>query len=239
MGTTRDRSVHGSRVRRVRVGIASAAVLASLVATTSTTQAATLVGDTTWGGQESEVTGGTALAPDGSTYLAGLTRSSGPSDQTQIFLVKIAPDDSITWQRTWNSPSAFSNDDAHDVAVAPDGSVYVTGQTLGTAGDVVLLKFAPGGDLVWQQRWHGGATEAGYGVAVGADGSVYVAGTTTAGDGSIVLLKFASGGALTWRKAWGPAGGALGVGVAIGPDGNVHVVGSAPAADGGSDAVLL
>jgi len=140
MEHTRVRNVYRPRGRRALAGFASAAVVASLVVGSApATQAATLVSDTTWGGPGSEVTEGTAIAADGSTYLAGFTRSFDPFDQSHIFLVKIAPNDSITWQRTWDGPGDFTNHEARDVAVAPDGSVYVTGFT---GADVVLLKFA-------------------------------------------------------------------------------------------------
>jgi hypothetical protein len=226
--------------RRAVTACAAAAVLASLmVGSGSTTHAATLITDTTWGGPDSEVAEGTAIAADGSTYLAGFTRSFDPFGQLQVFLVKIAPDDSITWQRTWDGPGDFTNHQANDVAVAPDGSVYVTGQTSGVAGDVLLLKFSQAGDLLWQQRWDSGGTEGGDGVAVGADGSIYVTGGTSAESGSILLLKFAPEGTVTWQKTWGPAGGEAGV--AVGPDGNIHVVGTAarPDGSGGADAILL
>jgi uncharacterized delta-60 repeat protein len=238
MQHVRTWNAHNRRRRRALAGFASAALISGLVVGwSSATQAATLVSDTTWGGPDSEVTEGTALAADGSTYLAGFTRSFDPFGQLQVFLVKVAPDDSITWQRTWDGPGDFTNHEAHDVAVAPDGSVYVTGSTSGVAGDVVLLKFSPEGALLWQQRWDSGGTEQGDGVAVGADGSIYVAGATSAGDGNILLLKFTPAGTLAWSKTWGPAAGEAGV--AVGPDGNVHVVGTALAPDGTRDAVLL
>ncbi len=232
----RSWNAHRRPGRRALAVFASAAVLAGLVVgSSSATQAATLVSDTTWGGPDSEVTDGTAVAADGSTYLAG-TRIE-PDGEESVFLVKIAPDDSITWQRTWDGPGEFTDHAAHDVAIAPDGSVYVTGRTTGTFGDVLLLKFSPEGSLLWQRRWDSGGTEQGEGVAVGADGSIYVAGATGAGGGNILLLKFTPDGTLTWSKTWGPAGGEAGV--AIGPDGNIHVVGTTAAPDGTTDATLI
>jgi uncharacterized delta-60 repeat protein len=208
------------------------------IASAAPAQGATLASETTWGGPAGEVAEGSAIAADGSTYLAGFTNSFNPSSENEIFLVKVASDGSLTWQRTWEGPIQFASDQANDVAVAPDGSVYVTGSTQGIRGDVVLLKFSPDGSLLWQQRWDSGSTESGEAVAVGADGSVYVAGGTTAGDGNILVLKFSSDGSVVWQKTWGPAGGFNGV--AVGPDGNVYVVGNAARADSsGSDVVLL
>jgi uncharacterized delta-60 repeat protein len=211
-----------------------------LVTSTAPSQAATFISETTWGGPGSESVGGTAIASDGSTYLAGTTRSFDEFSQAQIFLVKIAPDDSVTWQRTWDGPGNFTNHEASDVAVATDGSVYVTGSTSGVAGDVVLLKYSPDGSLLWQQRWDSnGGTEGGEALAVGSDGSVYVVGGTSAGGGNILVLKFLPDGSVVWQKTYGPAGGFMGI--AVEPDGNVYVAGSAAAGDGsfGSDLVLF
>jgi hypothetical protein len=125
----RSWNAHRPRRRRALAGFASAALISGLVVGSgSATQAATLLSDTTWGGPVSEVTEGTALAADGSTYLAGFTTSFDPFGQLQIFLVKIAPDDTVTWQRTWDGPGDFTNHEGRDVAVAPDGSVYVPGR---------------------------------------------------------------------------------------------------------------
>ena len=46
-------------------------------------------------------------------------------------MVKFAADSSLTWQRTWSAPETFADDEANDVAVASDGTVYVTGFTVG------------------------------------------------------------------------------------------------------------
>src|SRR5206468_10912292 len=120
-----------------------------------------VVSETTWGGPVAEVTNGVAVAGDGGTYLTGFTTSFDPFGQENVFLVKFATDGSLSWQRTFDGPDQFENDRANDVAVAPDGSVYVTGSTLGARGDVLLLKFSPEGSLVWQRRWDGGVTETG------------------------------------------------------------------------------
>ncbi len=153
-------------------------------------------------------------------------------------MVKFAADGSLAWQRTWEGPEMFASDEATEVAVAPDGSVYVTGSTQGVAGDVLLLKFSPVGSLLWQLRWGGAGTERGESVAVGADGSVYlVGGTSSFGTGSdLVVLKFTHAGTLVWQQTWGPA---RGDGVAVGPDGNVYVAGGAARPGGGADVILL
>ena len=139
----------------------------------------------------------------------------------------------------------FVGDEARDVAVAPDGSVYVTGSTPGTAGDVFLLKFDASGSLVWQRTWGGGGTESGEGVAVAPDGSaVYVAGGTSsfgAGSGDIFIIKFDPNGTLISQKTWGTSAGEVGDDLAVAQDGSVYIAGTTPRPDVvvGVDVVLL
>lgn len=226
-----------------RLSVGRRAVLAALplivvIAAAGPSGAATLVSETTWGGAVSEVTEESAVAPDGSGYLVGFTTSFDQFGQENMFVIKFAADASLSWQRRWDGPEVFGNDRATDVAVAPDGSVYVTGSTFGVGGDAVLLKFSAEGTLVWQQRWGGSGFERGEGVAIGADGAIYVTGGTTSFGGSIFVLKFAPDGTLVWQKVWAAA---TGDGVAVGPDGSIYVAGTGPRPDGafGAAVVLL
>ena len=214
--------------------MAAAALSAlALLAAAASASAATLVSETTWGGAGSEAVGDAAVASDGSTYLAGFTTSFA-TNQSAIFVVKFAPDGSLSWQRTWDAPGSFSNDEARDVAVAPDGSVYVTGSTVGAGGDVVVLKLSPNGDLVWQKRWGTAGNESGEAAAVAADGSVYVAG----GASEFFVLKFTPDGTLAWQRT---RAGGVAQGVDVGPDGSVAVAGVAGRQDvpGTFDAVVM
>lgn len=226
---------------RPRVLVASAALVAlalSLLFLSGSARAATLESATTWGGPVSEVTGGVAVAGDGATYLTGFTTSFDPFGQQQLFVVKHAADGTIAWQRTWEGPDQFGNDEGTDIAAASDGSVYVTGSTLGNRGDVLLLKLASDGTLVWQQRWDGGGTERGEAVAVAPDGSVYVAGGTSSFGDSLFVLRFAPDGSLVSERFFGPASGD---GLAVSADGSVYVAGTAlrPGGVGEFDIVLL
>ena len=226
----------GHSVLRVVV----AALVVVVFALGGSAEAATLQQELTWGGPGSDVAQGTAVAADGSTYLAGNTTSFSADGSTAVFLVRFAVDGSLAWQRTYESPTQFGSDTANEAAVAPDGSVYVTGTTTGVGGDLLLLKFSSDGTLLWQRAWSGSGFEGGQDVAVGADGSVYVVGgTTTFGTGDdLAVLRFMPDGTLVWQRTWGPA---RGDGIAVGPDGNLYVAGTAarPGGISQADVVLL
>src|SRR5687768_14502178 len=107
----------------------------------------TLLTQTTWGGTDSDVTDGAAVAADGSSYLVGFTRSFGGT-APKLFTIKFDAAGSLAWQRTWEVPGGFIGHEARDVAVAPDGSVYVAGSTFVNGNGILLLKFASDGALL-------------------------------------------------------------------------------------------
>lgn len=197
------------------------------------------ISETTWGGAGSDVTEGAAVTSDGATYLVGFTNSFG-GGASKLFTVKLAADGSLAWQRTWDAPPdafPFVNDEAHGVAAASDGSVYVAGSTFVGGNGALLVKFSSDGALLWQRTWGGnGSARA---VAVALDGSVYVTGATRAADASaqdLFVARFAPDGALIWFKTWGVADAfEEGQGIAVGPDGNITVAGVGPR---GSDPFL-
>lgn len=140
----------------------------------------------------------------------------------------------LSFQRTWGG---FNVDNAEGVAVAPDGSVYVTGGTnsFGTGvaegdSDAFLLKYRPDGTIAWQRTYGVGrsepflaASEVATDVAVGAGGAVYVTGFTATGHA--FLVSFDPNGNLIWEAGWGGSGFELPEAVAVAPDGSLYITG--------------
>src|SRR5215813_13312921 len=198
---------------------------------TATTQAQTLLSETTWGGDGSDASEGVASAADGTSYVVGIT-DSFTTDQfgnpsPKIFVVKFAPDGSLSWQRIWNG-TTIRGLGRPDVAVSADGSVYVTGITADNGNDAVLLKFDPNGTLLWERAWGGAASDQGLAVATASDGSVYITGTATSfgpSSSGLFVVKFDSAGNLVWQRI---SDGAEGNAVAVAADGSVYAAGTTP-----------
>jgi uncharacterized delta-60 repeat protein len=206
-------------------------------------QGQTLLTETTWGGPGSDVAEGVASAVDGSSYVVGIT-DSFTTDQfgnpsPKIFVVKFAPDGSLSWQRIWNG-TTIRGLGRPDVAVSADGSVYVTGITADNGNDAVLLKFDTNGTLLWERAWGGAASDEGLAVATASDGSVYIAGTATSfgpSSSGLFVVKFDSAGNLVWQRI---SDGAQGNAVAVASDGSVYAAGTTPRNDiGNFDIVVL
>jgi uncharacterized delta-60 repeat protein len=221
-------------------------IILSIALAIGSVQSQTLLTETTWGGAQSDVADGIASAADGSSYVAGIT-DSFTTDQfgnpsPKIFVVKFAPDGSLTWQRIWNG-TTIRGLGRPDVAVSTDGSVFVTGVTADNGNDAVLLKFDANGNLVWERAWGGAASDEGLAVATALDGSVYIAGRATSFEPSffgLFVIKFDSAGNLVWQKI---LDGAAGNAVAVASDGSVYAAGTTPRPDpnqiGNFDIVVL
>ncbi len=160
------------------------------------------------------------------SWRAGLALAAGAMLLFQVALPETLFAESISWTRTYAGSDIWGAR-GEGVAVAPTGSVYVTGVS---ADGLVLRKYTSGGTPVWTRTYLGtGSIYAwGYGVAVAPDGSVYVVGKDgSAIDNGLVLLKYSSSGTRQWaRTVQSSAGEAFGSGVAVGPDGGIYVSGS-------------
>ena len=197
----------------------------------ATAQAQTLLSETTWGGDGSDVSEGVATAADGTSYVVGITdsftRDPFGNPSPRIFLVKFAPDGSLSWQRIWNGTTVRGLGRT-GVALGADGSVYVTGVSTNNGNDAVLLKFDANGTLLWERTWGGPDSDTSLAVAAAPDGSAYIAGTATSfppSSNSLFVVKFDSLGNLVWQRI---SDGAQGNAVAVGPDGSVYAAGTTP-----------
>ncbi|RYH00317.1 hypothetical protein EON65_49545, partial [archaeon] len=185
----------------------------------------------------------------GSVYVTGNAEGAlfGQSNagHTDIFLLKYASDGTLVWARM---AGRSGGDSGLGVAVdTSSGTAYVTGQVGGMLngqpyagnGDIILLKYASDGTLIWTRMAGNSSSDVGRGLAVdSSSGTVYVVGQVgsmlngqsyAGGISDIVLLKYASDGTLIWTRMAGTIATDIGMGVAVGSSANavVYVTGSA------------
>lgn len=163
----------------------------------------TLLWSTFLGGEGNENAYGIAVASDGNCYVAGLTRSTNfpvenAYDDTQngdwdVFITKFSSEGNLLWS-TFFGGALW--DEAQDIAVASDGSCYLTGYTVSedfptkyaheptytSWGDAFAAKFSSHGSLLWSTFLGGDGGDRSYGIAVTADGSCYLTGETSSTD---------------------------------------------------------
>jgi len=109
------------------------------------------------------------------------------------------------WVHTWG---ASDDDKARGLAPDSSGNLYVAGESrsFDPSSDVLLLKYASGGELAFGKTWGGTGLDYGRALVVDSSASAYLAGYTDsfgAGRSDVLLLKYGSGGNLLWQKTWG------------------------------------
>ena len=228
-----------------------------------------------FGGAASEDLPRLALGPDGSVYLVGTTASrdlpaavsaaggrpaaSGPGGDTDVFVAKLDPEGAQLDFVTYVGGSAM--DRAGGIALAADGSVWLSGQTAspdfpavrgalsGPADAFVAHLSADGAAVTTALLLGGSGIDSGTGIALGPDGAVYLTGNTASpdfptaspaqaelgGDSDAFVLRLeieGGAGAPAWATFLGGAGGNdAGFALALDGAGNVYVVGSTEAPD--------
>ncbi|GFO65282.1 S8 family serine peptidase [Geomonas paludis] len=192
----------------------------------------------TWRQADGYLQGGLYLGRNG--VISGTPNESGTCNGSCPFLAEVtdALGNKVTrwlrlsviqsWaQEQWGVAYDSTNEDrALAVALDASGNAYVTGESNnGTDLDLVLLKYATDGKLLWKQSYNRGDQEIGRSVACDKSGNVYVGGVT--GDpGNHLLLKYDAAGNLLWEKVWDRGGDDAVWGVTTDASGNGYTVGT-------------
>ena len=184
-----------------------------------------------------------AIQPDGKIVVVGSTDAGG-GNALNFAVARLNADG--TFDTTFNSTGKqiveFGFDDqAHAVAIQPDGKIVVVGQA---ASDIAVLRLRTDGSLDPQfndvaaptpengdgrYRFSLGGTEIGRAVALAPDGSIFIAGRAEgAGTQDFVVVKLTSAGAINGTFGT-PSPGGQGNGAFINFSGN----------DAAEDLVLL
>jgi uncharacterized delta-60 repeat protein len=161
-----------------------------------------------FGGSEGESAWTVQQTADGGYAVAGYTWSFGAGD-SDVWVLKLAPDGAIQWQKTYGG----GDDDLADLIFqTSDGGYAVAGYTAssGAGGtDVWVLKLRADGTIEWQKTYGGPDEDEAVSVQETTDGGYVVAGETKsfgAGDWDIWILKLDDKGAIEWQKTYGGEG---------------------------------
>lgn len=188
-----------------------------------------------------------AIAEDGSIVVGGLV-SGIISDQATYFgegdgfIRTLNADGSERWTRQFGTPSF---EQVQALALAPDGSIYVTGLTAGALPgqektnytDIFIQKYDASGEALWTHQFGGAggtSTVTGYSLSVGADGAVYLGGwvsgvlpgqTNYGGRDAFIRRYDPSDGNPLWTRQFGRAADDVVYGSAVGEDGSIYITG--------------
>ena len=176
---------------------------------------------------------GVAVADDLGAYLVGSLDGAESG-----FVVKLAPDRTIEWQRSFGGRSG---DRADAVTIAADGTVWVTGVTNTNAAsdEALVLQFSPDrGRLLQAHTWGGTELEQGIDIALAPGGDLVVGAVAqtppwTFADSRVKASRL-RGDLIELGGALAPVAGSVGT-----PAGVVDVPAGSETFAGGSDAAVL
>ena len=175
-----------------------------------------------------------AIAVDaaGNAYIGGSVDTAG-SDAT-FAVLKLSPDGTVLWRRTYSGSRGGVGGDAFAVAVDGAGNVYAAGYVgdgviFNNNLDYLVVKLGPDGTERWAQRYNGPGnnTDLAHHVAVDGAGNVYAGGFSYGLGYDWATLKFSGTGALLWERRHSGPGAAddRPADMALGPDGNLVLTG--------------
>jgi hypothetical protein len=170
-----------------------------------------------------------ALDDSGRVYVTGIF---GDAIFSSCRVISYSPDGGVRWTARYEETDRGCS--GHDLAVGPDGTIYVCGRSSGHAGGdfILTLAYGPGGQELWNAHYGPeGAETTATGVAVDAGGNVFVTGQidTSAWYGTeMATVKYSSAGQEQWAVHY-DGGSYHGTDcpndVAVDDDGDVYVVG--------------
>ena len=170
-------------------------------------------------------------------WLLAVSSPAGAADPPPDFL----------WARRAGGGQA---DAGRAIAVAPDGSIVVTGQFQGTSAfgptsltsageeDMFVAKYDPAGNLLWARRAGGSAFDQGLAIATDGVGNVLIAGffqgtasfgstnLNSSGESDAFLAKYTPDGGLLWVRKAGGNGSDEAYGLAVDGAGHAYLTGS-------------
>ncbi|MBM3157078.1 MAG: hypothetical protein FJ004_07305 [Chloroflexi bacterium] len=154
-----------------------------------------------------------AIALDSSGYIYVTGSSTGNGTGLDYATVKYDSKGVQIWATRYNG-TANDADEAVALALDSDGSVYVTGSSMGidTYQDYATVKYDGSGNQLWVARYNGpeSSEDTPSKIAVNGSGNIYVTGWSTGNNQryDYATIKYDSSGNEIWLVRFdGPAGG--------------------------------
>jgi Secretion system C-terminal sorting domain/Beta-propeller repeat len=140
----------------------------------------------------------------GNCYVAGYT--SNTVSGNNILIMKYDVNGDTLWTRTYSGTDSLANAQGIGIKSTISGSIYVVGNigNLNNGYDVVILKYASDGTLLWSQSCteiNSGADDKAFGIAVDESDNVYITGySNQTNNTQIFTAKYNAGGQFIWAQ---------------------------------------
>ncbi len=155
-------------------------------------------GDLLWqrayGGPALDLAQSIVQTADGGYIVAGSSQSW--TTRLMIWVLKLAPDGSVQWQRLFAAHSTF----AHTIRTTADGGYVIAGSykdcPVGCGWNPLLLRLDAAGQILWQRRYDTSSGHA-YAIEESSDGTLIVAGgSIESGNSGLLVARVNSHGAI-------------------------------------------
>lgn len=146
----------------------------------------------------------------------------------------------LAWQRAYDSPGHV-NDSFGSVVPAPNGGVYVAGQTESNASDFLVARYDASGQRRWLRTYNGPGNSYDGVLAAATDGSGDLVVVGMANGENVAVAKYSAAGHRRWVRIYDDPQGTFeeADAVAVDPAGNIYAAGYRVSAATGTDIVLL
>ena len=160
----------------------------------------------TYGGKETEYLRSVQQTDDGGYILAGTTATFFKGYLYNFWVVKIASDGIIEWER---SIGGAESEWGHSIVQTDDGGYIVAGDKFissDVAYDFWVLKLSADGKIQWQYTYGKEKQEIAYAIAQTEDSGYMVSGFTESsglGNDDIWIMKLLEDGSVEWQRTFG------------------------------------